>query len=494
MAVDGEHREPTTPACHAPTTTMYLTPRGDVQACCFNVARPLGNVGEARLLDIWHGAAAASLRAAVAVGRLDQGCQFCAWQEDEGAVPPSRSYDWLAPADAPGDAPATRWPRRLELALSNRCNLACTMCHGELSSRIRARREHLPPVSSPYDEVFFEDLEAFLPHLDVLALLGGEPTLSPEALRVLEAVARQPRRPEVHVTTNGMQVPGAFAALMEQIPMEFTVSLDGATAEQVERIRVGARLTTILETLDVLQEHCERRGTQLSLAFSLMRETWPELGELLVLAERRGLPAWVNLVATPLASSLHTAPADELDHVVRALERQDAEVRAVLDRNLPVWDEQLARLRQLQARPAGGRRSHASVVVRRTGGEEEPGPDRAEVEAEVALLLGGEDVDRARCDAADVVLEVSPDGFLGVPASWCVGRPMVQVVDAAEVAASGTALVAEQRDTAVGDLRVLRVVGPQGEQRAVARVLVRAAPGGGATWSARWEQAPAGAG
>lgn len=39
------------------------------------------------------------------------------------------------------------------------------MCRGEFSSTIRKNREGLPPIDSPYDAAFFDQVEEFIPHL-----------------------------------------------------------------------------------------------------------------------------------------------------------------------------------------------------------------------------------------------------------------------------------------------------------------------------------------
>ena len=67
-----------------------------------------------------------------------------------------------------------QWPERLELALSNACNLQCVMCNGELSSSIRIHREHrtaLPTVAG--------EREGFVPApLGVLYSAGDEVRVS----------------------------------------------------------------------------------------------------------------------------------------------------------------------------------------------------------------------------------------------------------------------------------------------------------------------------
>src|SRR5690606_6216470 len=69
------------------------------------------------------------------------------------------------------------YPAVMEFELSNKCNLECVMCKGELSSTIRKQRDKLPPLNTPYDSTFVEQLKEFIPHLKEAKFLGGEPFL-----------------------------------------------------------------------------------------------------------------------------------------------------------------------------------------------------------------------------------------------------------------------------------------------------------------------------
>jgi MoaA/NifB/PqqE/SkfB family radical SAM enzyme len=66
-------------------------------------------------------------------------------------------------------------PKVMEFELSNECNLECVMCNGSFSSSIRKNREKLPPIISPYNDDFVNELDAFIPHLTDAKFLGGEP-------------------------------------------------------------------------------------------------------------------------------------------------------------------------------------------------------------------------------------------------------------------------------------------------------------------------------
>lgn len=428
-------------ACYAPFTSLFLDPHGNVLACCQNTGHPLGNVADASLGEIWRGAAAGALRGALRRDDLSLGCEYCAWQLDEGswATTLAATFD-----EAPVPDPAPAWPRRLELAISTTCNLECAMCNGDWSSRIRSRREGRPPLPQVYGEAFFTELRTFLPHLDEIRFLGGEPFVAAEALRVMELLVEDGLTVTCNVQTNGTQWNPRVERILTHLPLSITVSLDGVTRETVESIRVGASYDELMANLARYKEHTDRWCTNLDVAFCFMVQNWHEFGEFLCFADELGARAWVVTVVHPSFSPYHL-PADEFDAMLARLEAQDAELAPRLGRNRPQWDAELARLRVWRDRHLAPAGDHASVPVRieqRRYFQPGPlppalceGPPSGPVRtpdaavAEVAAALPGGEVSVARCDAhGDVAaLGTDPDrpgaAFLGVAAADCVGRP-----------------------------------------------------------------------
>jgi radical SAM protein with 4Fe4S-binding SPASM domain len=331
--------------CNAPSVSLYLDQMGDVRACCQNAEYPLGNITRQSLREIWDGQRTGDLRRALEQDDLTLGCQFCRWQmaeENENLVY-ARTFDHLR---IPDEGPT--WPQQLELSLSNACNLQCIMCNGDWSSSIRTHREGRPPLPTVYDDAFFDDLAAFLPHLRIVKLLGGEPFLGKESLRVLDMLVDAGLTPEVHVTTNGTQWSPRVERIMERLPMEIIVSLDGCDAETYESIRVGSDFAVVMENLDRFQEYARRHGTGVHLAHCLMTTNWHRFADFLRFADARDLPVGVNTVTSPIELSLHHLHPDRLDEIVAELDGMNERVLADLGRNAPVWSDQLERLHHRQ--------------------------------------------------------------------------------------------------------------------------------------------------
>ena len=330
---------------------MYLDQRGQVRACCQNDFHLLGNVTKQRLVEIWRGERAQRLRRALAAHDLDLGCDFCEWQVAKGRSDLAFAR-WFDEFPVTTDEPD--WPQQLELAVSNTCNLQCVMCDGEWSSSIRSQREHLPPLPKPYGDEFFEDLVEFLPHLRKVKFLGGEPFLAAETLRVMDLLVDAGLRTDCHVTTNGTQWTPRVERILDRLPVGVSVSVDAATAETYESIRVGSSWATLQANLDRFQARAEARGTYLGLTFCLMVPNWHEFFDFCRSADERGLEAAVNTVRHPHHLSLYMLDAPALGEVVAGLEELDRTRGDELTDSRTVWANELERLRaQLDDRRAG---------------------------------------------------------------------------------------------------------------------------------------------
>ena len=336
-------------ACYSPFATFDLDPRGNVQPCCVNTGYPLGNVGEERLLDIWHGPRAAAMRDALRRYDLSYGCGSCRWQIEHGKdVPLARKYDQHAvPADG------VMWPVEIGFALSNTCNLECVQCNGEYSSRIRSRREHRPPLKSPYDDQFYEDLRSFLPHLRIARFVGGEPFITPETYRVWDLLVEMGLTPNCDVTTNGTVWNTRVERLLEALPTSISMSIDSPHKATFEAIRVNADFDEVMANSLKFRDYCARAGTSFAISHCLMRNNWWEFPDMLLMAESWGTRVFTSTVFND-PFTLYKAPLDELAEVVATLSARDDEMRNVLDVNRGVWEGELDQLRKaLHARRDG---------------------------------------------------------------------------------------------------------------------------------------------
>jgi len=416
--------EGTQAGCGAPATTLYFAPDGWVRACCVNVTHPLGRIGRDSLPEIWAGARRAALQAAVEGGDWSLGCHECGDRIQAGnrAWSNAPQFDHLA-AGPEGPPP---FPRRMDFVLSNTCNLMCLTCSGELSSAIRARREGRPPLQSPYDDRFFDELRPLLAHLEETVFLGGEPFLVRQAQRVWDLLIDDGLAPDVRIVTNGTQWNDRVERVLSALPASVTVSVDGATAETFEALRVGADHAEVLANVDRYEATVAPHGGTVGYHYCLVTRNWHELGPFLLAAEERGRWVQVMTVTHPAEHSVFRLPAAELRPVVDGLEAADASVRSGLHDLLPVWEAELDRLRRHLDRLERGERlgwvpsPHITEVT--ISPRPRPRPDVVTpLEAELArasdrplLVLHGRDGLVEQVEGPDWASELDLDGLVGI--------------------------------------------------------------------------------
>lgn len=132
--------------CHAPFNNMYFNSLGDVANCWLTFDNPERYDESRTIKEIWTGEKFSQLRKYIVAHELDKRCGTCSYYIKNGnfVTPLAKAYD--------NNYPLTDYPSIMEFELSNLCNLECTMCTGLLSSSIRAKRDKLPPLKSPYGQ------------------------------------------------------------------------------------------------------------------------------------------------------------------------------------------------------------------------------------------------------------------------------------------------------------------------------------------------------
>ena len=340
--------------CYAPYANLYFDHAGRVRVCCHNWKYVLGNAQKDNIDEMWQGARMKLLRDALASNEFGPGCEHCENQIRDGSLanPPMRRFDEF---DIPSAAP--QWPQEMEFSISNACNLECIMCRGVHSSAIRAHREKLPPLPRLYSDEFLDSLRKYLPHLKRAKFLGGEPFLVVEYFRLWNMMIAEGLTIPCHVTTNGTQYNAKIERVMDALPMSFAVSLDGATKETVESIRVNANYEQQLEILNRFREYTRTRRTYLSLTFCFMRQNWHEFGDYCLFADEWDCNVWVNTVTDPPQFGVYNLPAEDLRKILKTMEEQASRLDSLLKRNRSVWFAEFDRVRHVCER-----REKATIV------------------------------------------------------------------------------------------------------------------------------------
>jgi 7,8-dihydro-6-hydroxymethylpterin dimethyltransferase len=132
------------------------------------------------------------------------------------------------------------------------CNLSCPMCFAD-SSTAKTYHRPLAEIEKMMDALVASEGEA-----DLLQLSGGEPTIHPQIIEIIEAAKRRPIR-HIMLNTNGIRI-AQDPAFVEQLAsfkpgFEVYLQFDSLRPSVLKHLR-GADLTRIRkDALEALEKH-----------------------------------------------------------------------------------------------------------------------------------------------------------------------------------------------------------------------------------------------
>jgi MoaA/NifB/PqqE/SkfB family radical SAM enzyme len=305
---------------------MDFGPTGDI-CLCNHSHIPVAQMSEdVSVLDVWRGKVYRRYRKDMSNYILDEdNCLHCIRQIEAGPgnhVFATEQFDAWAHRDQ-----APLYPKRLIFRLKNTCNLACIMCDGHTSSRIRAERDRLPPTPSAYGERFFKDMEEMLPHAEHLEFYGGEPFLVKEHVRIFELLCKLDAKCTIYVNTNGVSLGARAKHYLETLNFRtIAVSMDAVHDELHAAVRIGLRNDVFYRNMEYFLDLRNRRGVYVMLNVTEHRKNWFELPEIFRFAEQKRLYLHINTCIHPHNVTLYTLPTDQLRYVLAFLDDQRREL------------------------------------------------------------------------------------------------------------------------------------------------------------------------
>lgn len=178
-------------------------------------------------------------------------------------------------------------PKFLQVEPVGLCNLCCRMC------AIQFRRD-----GPPHGPLAFMDFDLFvrlldeLPELEVLQLQGlGEPMMHPRFFDMVALAAGRGIKVGTNTNLTLLSLRRAEQCVTSGLA-ELHASVDGATAETYERIRVRAHFDRIVRNLEGLADARRRLGRatpRIRMVVVAMRQNLHELPDLVRLAHRLGI-------------------------------------------------------------------------------------------------------------------------------------------------------------------------------------------------------------
>ena len=304
--------------CQAPFRNMYFNVHGQAAACWLTFHNtdkyPQKSIGE-----IWRGQYYEELRSAIDNKYLAKHCGVCEKNilSSNFQNPLAKAYDL--------DQPINPYPSIMEFEVSNKCNLECVMCNGNLSSSIRKNRDQLDSLKSPYDGAFISQLEEFIPHLKEARFNGGEPFLHSACYEIWDKIIELNSNVEITIATNGSQYNSRIEELLKRGKFRINISVDGMTKETYETIRVNADFDKLMANIKKFGDYCHSKKAILSIMINPMRNNWFEMPDFVSFCNRNNYHLWFNTIYRPFHLSLWNLTSVQLQNIYEKLTAQNFE-------------------------------------------------------------------------------------------------------------------------------------------------------------------------
>ena len=301
--------------CNAPFVSLDFGPRGSMALCNHSFQSVATITPETGVLEIWRGEEMRRLRENFKRYCLEPGCVHCIHQIETGHARETFAQQHFD--QHPVTAEGWDYPKRLIFRLNSTCNLACIMCDGQTSSRVRKERDGLPAYPSAYGEPFFRDMEEILPHVEYVEFYGGEPFLVAEHRRIMEMMLQLQCKAAVFVNTNTVAFSNNAKKYVERLNIHrIAVSMDAFHAEVHEAVRIGLDHSQFMANIDWLLQVGRRRGFTVYLNVTEHRKNWFDLPNVFRFADEKKLYIHVNHCIAPDNVTLYNLAEADLKYVL----------------------------------------------------------------------------------------------------------------------------------------------------------------------------------
>jgi putative metalloenzyme radical SAM/SPASM domain maturase len=205
------------------------------------------------------------------------------WIQQEG---PEHGHGSRSTGEEANEGPAfRRFPSRLFVETTTRCNLKCSMCVKQTEDCGIIEGDMPPDV--------FSALEPAFPTLETLVLNGiGEPLLHPELENFIrKAKAAMPQGSWIGFQSNGLELNEVRAAALVEAGLDrICLSMDSLSEDTFREIREGGEVQDMERAFAALRKAKTTAGRdlQIGIEFVVMRDNAHELPLVLRWAAKQG--------------------------------------------------------------------------------------------------------------------------------------------------------------------------------------------------------------
>ncbi len=301
--------------CYAPYTSMFFSLHGKMAPCYATYGDNSDVYGASSIRDSWFRGGFEKIRNEHRHCDFGSNCGFC------NNLFVNRAYGSMLMQKYEHYAfSKSKYPVIMEFELSNRCNLECIMCDSNLSSSISKANHCETKPDNFYGEAFIEELREFIPYLRMAEFTGGDPFLIEVYYRIWDMIIELNPNCEILITTNANTMSDRIRNLMTRTKhLHFNVSVDAATKEVYEKIRINGSFEKAMANIAIFNEYCKKNKTSINLLVCPLTVNSRELPELIELGNSLDAGVFFHTVVKPENLSLKFAGANYLDELIQHL-------------------------------------------------------------------------------------------------------------------------------------------------------------------------------
>lgn len=293
--------------CLAPHSTLNFDTMGHMRVCCYNNTFILGEYPKTSIIDAWN-----SLNRKTFINKLSKyvfpsGCDNCALQVKQNNF----SNGLFSSFDQYDEDIKSDFPVALNFDFGTICNFECIMCGGKWSSSIRKNREKLPPLKSPYDDEFVNQLKPFIENTVYANFLGGEPFLNTIYYKILNIFLVKNKYFRGNITTNGSIFNDKIENYFKNLPnLNVNISIDSLEEKTYQYIRKNGNYKTLIENIKKFKDLGRLNG----IAICPMIQNIHELPNLIQFAVDNNLKLSLNTVFGHLGGKIKGIHENETEN------------------------------------------------------------------------------------------------------------------------------------------------------------------------------------
>ncbi len=167
-------------------------------------------------------------------------------------------------------------PRKLQLILTNKCNLRCIMCD-------------FHNYDWNFNNKQIKELKELIPYLDFLIWQGGEVFLSKYFIDIFELALKNDVKQTI--ITNGLLLNKNILKKIVQDNVSLAISIDDIEKKGYEKIRVGGKFENLISNLEIinsLREKNKKLNFNMQMSVVVMKSNYSKLGEFVDFAKKYG--------------------------------------------------------------------------------------------------------------------------------------------------------------------------------------------------------------